>query len=434
MKKIFNEIITIGLLILTAIVSCTEETDFSIKYSDTEPPGVVTDVQYTATLGGADISYKLPKDNDILGAKAVYTLPNGRESIVTASLYQSKLKVVGLLEEKEAKVRIYAVDKAGNESEPIVVPITPKKAPVIYAAESVKINSDFGGCKIEFENPSAASLDVFVFVREYDLKTGADSTTLLGTYSLNKDEPEPIVQRGFNVDEKEFMILFKDRWGNFSDTVKQTLKPIFEMEIPKEKMSRHKLPHDVPVFGGNELDDEPSHNLWKPEWFYDGEIHIDKPIGFRTLDGAGSDQYDEEPLLEYIDKYDPSRTTAHLYTIDLGQVVKLSRFTYHPLNSGYFSLGGWKIFEMWGTKETPNKEGTLDGWVKILDRTEVETPENHLERKEEIIKEGVEFELNTDEIRYVRFAWIANYTPILSFNATEVTFYGGIVEKESNEK
>jgi hypothetical protein len=37
-------------------------------------------------------------------------------------------------------------------------------------------------------------------------------------------------------------------------------------------------------------------------------------------------------------------------------------------------------------------------------------------------------------VRYVRFAFYANYTTLLSFNASEIAFYGSVVEEVEEEE
>ncbi len=429
MKK-YKTIQSIATLLIVALImiACEEEMGQGIVQFDSIPPQAVSNIEITPVPGGAVVSYKLPADKDILGVKADYVLPGNVKASASASLYKNEIEILGLLDQKETMIKLVAFDQSGNESEPVEVSFTPLEAPVKAAAKALKITPDFGGARYVVENPSGAALDLFVFTREKEEEPGNSDLVLLSTRLFTEAETKAFFERGFDVEEREFMGLFRDRWGNFSDTVSVTLNPLFEEEIPKSGHSRYYLPHDVPVFGGNEENDLPSHNLWSPDRFYDGEVDVVGPSGFRTLDGAGSDEYDPNPLPEYTDQFDPKRTTAHLYTIDLGTSVKLSRFTYHPLTSGFFSLGGWRIFDVWGTNETPNEEGTLEGWTPLLVDVEVETPEFANERKQEIQTEGVEFIFNSETVRYIRFAWRENYTPIKSFNAAEITFYGKVLE------
>ncbi|MCT4587545.1 MAG: DUF4959 domain-containing protein [Carboxylicivirga sp.] len=434
MKNLIVKILLCSVLVFAVLQSCKEEGLVGVRNDDGVPPGKLTEVEVKAVSGGAIISYKLPDDDDIMGAKATLVDKNGIERNFLSSIYTNELIIDGLVDYEETKVLVYAIDKGGNQSEPNSVSFTPLLAPVDYAAESTKIEPTFGGCQVTFDNPSGSSLNMFLFVREWDPETGVDSTTLLNTYAYTSEEVKPVKERGFDTNEKEFFLMFKDRWNNFSDTIKEIIEPIYEIQIPYKNFKRHRLPHDVPIFGGNMEGDDPSHGLWNDVFGWDGEVSYTHVKGFRTLDGAGSNAYDPDPLPEFQDPFDPTRVTAQLFTLDLGAVCQLSRFTYHPLHSGYFALGGWRIFEVYGSTD-PDPDGSMDGWFKLLDRTEVETPENHQERKNEIITQGLNFDfLTSQEVRYVRFAFYANYTTLLSFNASEIAFYGSVVEEVEEEE
>lgn len=422
-KKIYFKILSAMLCLTALISSCGDEEKRGPLVTDAINPGPVTGLVATPTPGGAKLTYVLPLDKDILGVQVAYKLPSGEDSFLNASLYKNSIDIVGLLEVKETTVKVITTDQGGNESEPVSISFTPLEAPVNEAANSLEITPDFGGAKFNFTNPTAAALDFFYFTE------GANNEeVLLGSNSYATDEEQSFTERGFDTELREFSGYFRDRWGNVSETIKVSLKPLFEQVIPKTGHSRYTLPHDVPVYGGNVPGDTPA-SLWTPEQFYDDVIDIVGPTGFRTLDGAGSDDFDPNPLPEYRNQFNPSKVTAHLYTIDLGVSAKLSRFTYHPLVSGYFRLGGWRIFDVWGTNETPNAEGTFDGWTKLLDNVEPVTPDNANQLRDEIITKGVEFLFNSETVRYIRFAWKENYTPIKSFNATEITFYGKVLDE-----
>lgn len=424
MKNKFLLILGIVLCVSQVFISCEEEEGHGPLNPDGTKPGPVSSLVATPTQGGAILSYNLPNDKDLAGVRVDYVLPSGEKASSSASLYTNQLFIVGLLNVEEVTVSVIAFDNSGNDSEPVSIAFTPLLGPVLSAASSLEILPDFGGARYTFSNESGAALDLFVFLQE----TG-EEVLLLSTKSYDGEEAlSTFTERGFDTEERVFMGLFRDRWGNFSDTIKVALEPGFEELIPKENMAQYRLPHDVPLFGGSGPDAEPSHGLWTPERFFDDIIDLVGPSGFRTLDGAGSDEFDPEPTPEYVDQFDPTRVTAHIFTMDLGVSASLSRFTYHPLTSGYFSLGGWRIFDVWGTNETPNPDGSFDGWTRLLEDVEVVTPPNHIQRKDEIITEGVEFLFDSQEMRYIRFAWRENYTPIKSFNANEITFYGKIIQ------
>src|SRR5690606_32296792 len=98
---------------------------------DTTPPGKITNVRVENINGGAILYYTLPNDNDLLGAKAVYTFSESEEPLeVYASAFKDSVVLEGYNDTNEHIVQLYAVDKSNNLSEPTPVPIRPLTPPV----------------------------------------------------------------------------------------------------------------------------------------------------------------------------------------------------------------------------------------------------------------------------------------------------------------
>src|SRR3546814_10307350 len=58
--------------------------------------------------------------------------------------------------------------------------------------------------------------------------------------------------RGLPSEETEFGVYIRDRWGNLSDTLLVTLKPLFEILLDRTQMRGVTLPTDAPLgYGGN---------------------------------------------------------------------------------------------------------------------------------------------------------------------------------------
>ncbi|TKG89592.1 DUF4959 domain-containing protein [Puteibacter caeruleilacunae] len=412
-----------------AFIACDDALGPDYLSKDGTKPAPLSNVEVTPIPGGAKISYTLPENNDLLGVKAYYTLPGGQDAVVRSSIYKNEVILTGLIKLESTKVRLVTFDHSGNESDPVSTEFVPLTAPVITAAQSTVVEPDFGGAKFSFENDSESALDMYIMVNLKTKDASADSIVLLDVRNFGLEKPKPFIIRGFDVKPYDFFIFYKDRWDNVSDTVKVNIEPIFEEKLPGDVMERYRLPHDMPEFGGTYPDDFPSHGLWSPERMYDGKIDLNGAEGWRGYDGPEAETYDPEPVEEYRSPFDPKRVTAHLYTIDLGGPRVLSRFTYHPLTSGYFAGGGWKIIDVWGTNETPNADGSFDGWTKLVEDFEFEVPKNHNARKREIIHNGLEVPMPSVPVRYLRFAFKKNYSTILAFNATEVSFYGQVLDK-----
>src|SRR3546814_11389344 len=53
--------------------------------------------------------------------------------------------------------------------------------------------------------------------------------------------------RGLPSEETEFGVYIRDRWGNLSDTLLVTLKPLFEILLDRTQMRGVTLPTDAPL-------------------------------------------------------------------------------------------------------------------------------------------------------------------------------------------
>ena len=128
-------------------------------------PNVVTDVTYEPIPGGALIKYVLPHDEDLLYVKAVYSV-KGEERNSVASQYNSELLIEGLPSIDDYSVNLYCIDKSGNYSKGVPLTITPEESPVNVMRNSLSIQEDFGGFKIDYENPSKAELSIYVYQKD----------------------------------------------------------------------------------------------------------------------------------------------------------------------------------------------------------------------------------------------------------------------------
>src|SRR4051812_16113864 len=99
-----------------AVSSCKEESLGGDQPKDSTRPGEIGNIEVTNIPGGAVLKYKLPPDEDLLYVKAQYSLREGVNSEVRASLYNDTLVVKGFGDTAERLVQVIAVDRSGNES------------------------------------------------------------------------------------------------------------------------------------------------------------------------------------------------------------------------------------------------------------------------------------------------------------------------------
>ena len=95
-------------MLLTLWSGCIKSTVEPIE-NDGSAPGPLTDVTWKAIPGGAEISYELPKDNDLLYARASFTTKSGIRREFKASIYTNTLRIEGIGDTDTYNVLLEAV-------------------------------------------------------------------------------------------------------------------------------------------------------------------------------------------------------------------------------------------------------------------------------------------------------------------------------------
>ncbi len=215
-----NKYIYILLLAAFAFTACNEEV------LDTTAPGKVTDISYTPTNGGAILTFTAPDDDDLLYVKAVYTNSLGKEVFKVTSHYGDSIEIDGFKEATPQKVKLYAVDRSNNHSEPAEIEVTPMKSFIYLVQESVQLKEQLGGVRITWENPDRKT--VFVYVNFS--KAGKTYERILSS-ALS----DPVLMiRGLDPEEYSFSVTVEDFNGNKTDKMDVgTYKPLLEQKIDK---------------------------------------------------------------------------------------------------------------------------------------------------------------------------------------------------------
>lgn len=264
----------------------------------------------TPINGGAVISYNIPDDPDILYVMAEYER-NGIIYTEKSSVHKNSLKIEGFHDVDKVKASLYKVNKQEQRSKPIVVEFEPLESLIDIAYNSWSVQPGFGGLIASWENPEATELGVRLMAEgnENMLETKDMYFT-----SIKKDRH---AFRPFESVQTNFAVSFEDKWGNVSDTIKFTTTPLFEVMIPKPYADyRPNIPWDnFSNYSGRNIS-----LLWD---------NIVNTSGHGWLTASGN--------------------SGLSITIDLKQIVKLSRIVRHPyhLNSLY-SQANITDFEAWG--------------------------------------------------------------------------------------
>jgi len=395
MKKISLFLIPILLL-----ASCTQETIGSIPM-DSQAPGVVTDVQVTNVPGGADITFSLPADEDLLYTKALFVRENGEKAEVMTSLYSDKIEIRGFAHSQEQEISLVAGDRSGNESEPVKVKIHPLRSPIFDVLESMTVESIFGGIRLTWTNETKAPISVTL------LRQAGTSYEELVTYFSDAPAVKQ-ASRGMEAKPAKFGVFVKDRWDNSTDTVYTALTPYFEEQFPVGTYKKFKMTGDSEIAYGWDLGYALNGDLTEPwGWF-------SKP----TVEGGNW----------------PAR-----FTVQIPGKAKLSRIRIIQRWPEMWENGNPKVFTVWGSN-APAADGSDDGWTRLETFNSIKPSGygvgQYSDEDEYIAKNGEDFEFQTipDDYEYYRFTFEENWGGDNTFiNLYEVFFFGELKNKSSEE-
>ncbi|WP_118193834.1 DUF5000 domain-containing lipoprotein [Albibacterium indicum] len=372
-----------------------------------DKPSIVSDISVKNDHGAATISYALPDDSELLYVEAEYTLDNGVTKKVKSSVFKGFVKLEGFTSTNEREVFLYTVNRSEMKSDPISVKIKPLISPIELAFNSLLPTQDFGGVNVKYDNELENEYVLYFLTKDsvgqweiYD-KLYTLSTEINPSFSF----------RGLGAEPQEFAFYFTDKWQNRSDTLFQTITPLYEVEIDKTLMKHYQLDNDyyVPKFATRQLK-----NLW------DG-----------PSTAAGSNFF----LQEYTGFAFP-----WWFTIDLGKKYQIGRMKVFPspAQSGtrysyFFGNLTPRVFEIWGSND-PGIDGSWDSWT-LLDRFESIKPSGLPmgENSAEDIAVGLageDFTFSNYEqaYRYIRVKVMDSWSSQAGFILQELTLWGAPVE------
>jgi len=361
MKK--NIIIAISLFLL--LWGCNKAQDWG-DLKDNVPPGMVSNTAVENLNGGANITYTLPSDKDLLGVKAIYTFKKGEElREAFTSAYNDTITLKGFPDTIPHSVSLISVDKSYNESEPVIVSIQPLTPPVELIRQSLKVSNTFGGVYAQWENISQDEISIWLYTTdslgEFKLADTYYTSLTNGGYSF----------RGFDDTERGFHFEIRDRYDNYATNLDTILKPLYEEEItPKDEFGamvwdRYGFADKTTEWMGDIIYDHPAGT--KPWTQAVDGITISKDCWISTNYGNLLSFWDDD--VELNSKEDKDMWPMY-FTLDLGNDVMLSRHKlWHRgrnigtdyLNSGnrYYQQGNFKRYEIWASDTPPRSPNTF---------------------------------------------------------------------------
>ena len=396
MKKYYK------LIIFLLLLGCVDDSAHGPYGSDNIPPGMVTIDDVINTPGGAIIYFTPPADDDLLYVKASFSDENQIDrEVIVASVIDS-LNIVGFAEQGDYPVEVVAVDRGENESEAVVINISPLEAPIHAILNSMVGSQDFGGINIAYQNPTRAEVslnmstideDGNIVFRESFYTSQADSY-----YSFRGYDPIPTV----------FIIYVEDKWGNQTATRSFEITPLEDIFLDKAFWAIESMPGDESFseygFTANQIWD----GYWSNQW------------------NCGHTNFLPLP---------------HQLTLDLGQVAKLNRFKlYQRGGSELYKHGNPKRFEIYGRLNLDNlpiydPDDPGDGWIFLgyfeSFKPSGLPPGSNTAEDYEFQDNGedfvFDFEAQQHEIRFIRFVNIESWNNQMVTVIGELSFWGSLI-------
>ncbi|MCI1639660.1 MAG: DUF4959 domain-containing protein [Bacteroidales bacterium] len=380
--------------------------------------------------GGAVIWVKIPDDQNIKGVVATYER-NGKTIDAKISRYVDSLSIVGYADTLSHHVKICTFNADEVRSSAVDMDFNPK-SPVIRTVKPT-VAAAAGGVKINITGNSDKENLAVCLLRDTDLddfdKSVKDIKWVEVTTLFTASDNVTLTRRGLEAQKAIFGVYIRDRWGNFSDTLKVLLTPGVEIQIPKTGFKYYDPGDDNCFSMSEENSTYPVSGLW---------------------DGSGNSS---SPHFLAIGKC----PVPCWLTIDMGLVAQLSRIATLPrINYNIWRDAHPRDFEFWGSmnptgKTGSNEHGFDDSWFCLGKFTQYK-PSGYEEdgsvgtiTNEDItyFNGGNDFELNSDDyphafdqLRYLRIVFLDTFSTFELSNATEaagiqfgeVTPYGEVVK------
>lgn len=335
MKKIIYSLIAFFVIIF---IACEEDAKTGpLDPSGPWNAGPLIGIKATPINGGAEITYDIPNDPGIMYVMAEYER-NGKMFTEKSSVHSNKIKIEGFHQVNHVKATLYAVNRFEQRSEPTTVEFEPLASLIDIATNSLELLPSFGGIQASWDNPQATELGIRLLI--YDDSIYHQFSTYEVYYSQILKENHNF--RGHDAIKTIFGISFEDKWGNVSDTIQYTTTPLFETLIPKPYVDfRGSIPYDNISNNGNKTLAMTWDNIVNTSY-----------NGWRAL--AGNDGLS--------------------FTIDMKQVVKLSRILHHAYHvNAPFGNSNATAVEIWGTDKIDfasisNKDYWLDSLSVVESR------------------------------------------------------------------
>lgn len=351
-KTAFNALFTFVAFMLI-LASCEEKGRYNPKIDDSTPPGQIEQVSYKPLYGGARFSYKVPADEDLLMVEAIHTNDKGESFSFTSSYFADSLDVYGFPDTMTYDVKLYAVDRAGNKSQPVTVTVKPLESVVSRVNKSLVVKPGFASFFINWQNELEQSINLFV---DFHFTKDGKKSEFTSVFSSNlPDERRFINDLDLSADDEITVnVRVEDLYGN-SQTADSTwlLSVLQDQLIPKDNWQlplANDTVANVPQCYGDGLEG-------RSRYVIDDIIDMGDNLNFMHTNGVGRTGKEDDGNMPWN------------FIIDLGDYYELSRIVTHQRHSHgaydgvsrgqYYNHENVNLYAMYYLDESTNE------WVTI---------------------------------------------------------------------
>lgn len=305
-------------MLLGLAFSCKEKERFNINIDDKTPPGPVTLKYYKSLYGGARFFYNLPSDEDLLLVEAEYTNSNNKTYKFNASYFADSVDVYGLPDTDTYSVRLFAVDRAGNRSVPLLVDIEPLEPAYQRVAKSLVVKPGFGSFFVDWQNELKQDVNVYVDF-EFSDQSGPRKVTTIFSSKLDADRQFIYDLENVAANKVNVKVRVEDQYGNMTNSYEKGEISLLKDELISKKSWVLPNPNDsiggVPMVFGNDKEG-------RTRTVIDEIINKGEDLNFMHTGGRGRTG-------KLVDKNMPWNLM-----IDLGDYYELSRIVTHQRHYG----------------------------------------------------------------------------------------------------
>ncbi|GAP72194.1 hypothetical protein SAMD00024442_27_3 [Candidatus Symbiothrix dinenymphae] len=158
----FRKMAILLLIAVAGFYACEEGERFGISSDDGIPPAPPVLDSVHRLNGGAELFYKIPIDEDVISIEGSYIAQNGEVITAAASFYAKSLTVRGMADTLEHVISLYSVDRAGNKSEAVPVPIKPLEPTIVKVAKTFKVKPAFSALIFDWENELKEDINIYI--------------------------------------------------------------------------------------------------------------------------------------------------------------------------------------------------------------------------------------------------------------------------------